>query len=142
MCAFCFSIGIQNVDIVLFFTRILAEEYLKHFVLVLVNKSYAMTSMKMSSNFYPTCLAEVKDMNNILLYMDIDLYNEIRLPCYNKYMTTGQTLMSYAGVIITVGHRLKSGQLARLPPISLFGLTNVRSTMLNSKLWFSPALLF
>ena len=32
-------------------------------------------------------------------------------------------------VIITVGHQLKSGQL---PPISLFGLTNVRSTKLIS----------
>jgi len=42
-----------------------------------------------------------------------------------------------AEVIITVPHLLKSGKLARLPLISLFGLTNVRSTRLNSKLWFS-----
>jgi len=45
-------------------------------------------------------------------------------------------------VIITVGHQLKSGQLAGLLPISLFGLTNVRSTRLSNKQWFSPALLF
>ena len=34
-----------------------------------------------------------------------------------------------------------SSQFARLLPISLFGVTNVRSIRLNSKLWFSPALL-
>jgi len=41
-----------------------------------------------------------------------------------------------AEVIITVGHWLKSGQLAGLPPV--FGLTNVR---LNSKLFTYIAVL-
>ena len=54
----------------------------------------------------------------------------------NKSHMLTKTIVTYeqtaiAGVIITVSHQAFTDQLARLPPISLFGVTLVRSGKLG-----------
>jgi len=54
--------------------------------------------------------------------MAVCLHN-VKTIIHNRYFFTDFISTRGPEVIITVGHRLKSGQLARPPPISLFSLT-------------------